>query len=405
MSLSPKKLILLGLGLILLIAIPLTVYLVQQQQETQGQAAPATRISFQPPSQTKAVGDDVTVDIFVDPGQAPNNNVISNVYLTVNYDSTKLEATASGITIDRGVLGTENLAPVLEPNTIAFSYGINPNSSTGVSQGITTNTKIGSITFKAIATTGDTPTTVSFDEAKSNALALSSDSNPDPNSNVVLPNGYGPAQITIIEATEVSPTVTVEPTVTFTPTPTSSPTPTSTPTVTATATPTPTGVGGANQVPTCSTLVLDKSASGTVPYTINFTASGTDSDGTITKVSFSFGDGTTADLIEGGGIGSSSVSTQSAHTYSTAGTFTASATFTDNSGGVSAATCSQIITITAAAGGGSPPDTGQPPVVQPTTPPTAVPTLPPTGPAETLIGIGIFGVILTLIGAVILFAL
>src|SRR3989344_1148288 len=396
MSLSPKKLILLGLGVMLLIAIPLTVFLVQKQQEIRSSAAPATSVSLQPASKTASVDENVSFDIMVNPGQAPNNNAVGLVALTLNFDPTKLEIGSSGVVIDKNVLPNEFTAPTVSANSISFinDVGIDPSKT------ITTTTKIGTITFKAIAVSSE-PTTISFDSSKSHLLAFSSEGNlTASDENVVLPNGYGSATVTISGASSITPTPTRRG---GTPTPTTSPgspTPTSSVPVPTTAVPTPTtasipvpttppGTGSGNQVPVCSSLVLDKSAVGTVPYAITFTVAGTDSNGTLNKASFSFGDGTIQEVTEGGGIGTNSVNTGLSHTYSTTGTFTATATLTDNSGGVSNS-CTQVITVSSGIA---------------EVPPPVAPTVAPAGPAETLIGIGGIGIIFSIIGGALLLIL
>ena len=90
-----------------------------------------------------------------------------------------------------------------------------------------------------------------------------------------------------------------------------------------------------NQVPTA--VMSATPATGNTPLTVAFSGTGsTDPDGTITSWSWSFGDGTT-----GGGATTS-------HVYSTAGTFTAALTVTDNEG-ASSTTSTPIVV-----NGGSP---------------------------------------------------
>ena len=73
MRFSGKKLFLIGFVVLLLVGIPATVYLVQQQQEIRSRAEKATNLSFQPESSVgtpivKAIGQDIPLDIMVDPG-------------------------------------------------------------------------------------------------------------------------------------------------------------------------------------------------------------------------------------------------------------------------------------------------------------------------------------------------
>ena len=76
------------------------------------------------------------------------------------------------------------------------------------------------------------------------------------------------------------------------------------------------------------------------------------------------------------------------HTYSSNGAFTASAVLTTTGGASSdPATCKQTITV----GSGATP-----------TPPGK---LPPTGPGQTFLLIGVTGAVVTILGAIVLFAL
>ncbi len=83
-------------------------------------------------------------------------------------------------------------------------------------------------------------------------------------------------------------------------------------------------VSAPNKAPTAS--ITASPTSGTVPLTVSFTATASDSDGSIVSYSWNFGDG------------SISSSTNPSHTYSAAGTYTATLTVTDNGGAQTSAT-------------------------------------------------------------------
>ncbi|MEK7573378.1 MAG: cohesin domain-containing protein [Patescibacteria group bacterium] len=401
MSLSPKKLILLGLGVILLIAIPLTVFVVQKQQQTRSGAAPATNLSFvdtttknpttETTPKTVSIGETVSFDVVMDPGI----NVVGGLTLIINYDSTKLAIEGQGITPNTTVMG--NLLGDINNTPGQINVSFSP-AAIDPTKAITQKTTIGTITLKALAITDvGTPTKITFD---GNTIVVPIGSG-DTNSNVLA--GSSPAFVVIVAQGEVTPTPTATPVPGVTTQPTATPTSAPVPQATATPIPVPTATPippvAANQIPVCSGLAIDVPTTGTLPYTVNFTATGTDSDGTISLASFNFGEGAVVDVTSGGGIGTNSVNIPASHIYSSAGTFTASAVLTDDASGASAA-CSQTIIVSAGTSGGAAP-TVPPVAVQP----TATPTLAATGPAETILGIGILGILFTIIGAAILFIL
>lgn len=369
--LSPKKLVLFGFILILLIAIPLTVYLVQKQQEIRGKAAPSTVLWFVPDSTTVQVGQTVSFDLMVDPG----NNQVSFIKLNINYDAAKLKVVTDGFTPNSAAFPTILQEPVYESGSISATLSVGADPTKVIQK----TTKIATVTFEALEQTDPgTPTQITFNNQ---TQVLSIASGDVFNENVL--STTKPAIVTITAGT-ITPTVTPEISITPIETPTNTPTPT----------PTTVVVQPTNQAPTCVALILDKVATGTAPYALTFTAVGSDSDGTINKVSFSFGDGIVQDETQGGGIGTSSANVTASHTYNNAGTFTATATLTDDKGAVSdTASCTQAITVTS------------PATIIPTEPPVAtqIPTVPPTGPRETILGIGALGLILTIIGGILLF--
>jgi hypothetical protein len=100
----------------------------------------------------------------------------------------------------------------------------------------------------------------------------------------------------------------------------------------------------ANEPPT-----VDCPTTTTGGLTANFTAVASDTDGTVDRVDWDFGDGTTTD--DGG--------TQQGHTYSTAGTYTVTNTVFDDDG-ASASNSALGCTVTVSDSGGPGPDTEPP---------------------------------------------
>lgn len=394
---SAKKFFLIGFIVILIIGIPVTIFYLQKQQETRSRAQPSTVLKFTPESTQsapiqKGIGDLIPLDVMVDPG----SNLVSFVKLSIIYDADKLATDSANAFAPNTIVFPNVLeGPVYSSGKIEVTLAIGPDP-TKVIQSLA---KAATFTFKAIAPTPDgQPTLVTYG---STTEVLSTGPNDQASENVL--SSTVPAAIAIGGA-EITPTITEgltpSPTSTPTTTPTAADTPTPSPTIEATATPistltpTPSGTAAANQVPVCSTLAVDRATTGIAPFAITFTANGTDSDGTISKVNFNFGDGAVSgDVATGGGIGTNSVNVATSHEYQNAGTYTASAVLTDNSGGVSDSTsCQQTIVVQSGTGATTMPGATS----------TPIPTLPPTGSVSTAVGIGA-AILLMIVGGGLLF--
>src|SRR5258706_11920323 len=83
------------LGMILLIGIgsAVAIYLVRQRTNIKQKAAAATTISFSPGSASVGVGQTVTADVQLDPG----NNQVSLLKLVISYDPTKFNENSAKI--------------------------------------------------------------------------------------------------------------------------------------------------------------------------------------------------------------------------------------------------------------------------------------------------------------------
>ena len=361
-----KKVLLIGFILVLLIAIPVTVFLLQQQSKTKSSAVAATTISILPASQDVKVGDTVPLTVKVDP---TNTNLVSFVKFTINYDNTKLSVDPTNGFVVSGAPNLLTLTKNVTYGTTSVSVTLSAN---GNAQAVIQQpTTIGTITFKVLPTASTAPTQITFG---TNTQVLSLGSTDQLNENVLA--SANPAALSISPA----PTVIASPT--------------------------------ATQIitPTCTSLTAD-TTSGTVPLNTNLTVVGASSNSTISKITFSFGDGQSQDITASGGIGTNSVSVLQSHAYATAGTFLAKAILTDANNVVNSSACTVTITVnstaTAAATITTTTDTTAAPTVMPTVTQEVIAQpspLPPTGPAD-LIKIGSIGGIITLVGAILLFAL
>lgn len=403
MNSKGKKFLLGGFLVMLLVGIPLSVYLVQQQQEVRSRAEKSTIVTFTPDSTQaapiqKAVGDSVPLDINVDPGK----NLVSFVKLEISYDPEVL-ATSSANAFQANTTAFPSVleGPVYTPGKIAVTLSVGPDPTKAIQQKV----KAATVTFTALKDTPPgTPTLVTY---SSNTQVLSIGSNDQASENVL--STATPATIAIGGAApspsdQPIPTGTIAPTVPITDSPTQAPLPTDVPLPTDILSPTPTGPvtsGPPNTAPVCSSIVADRELTGAAPFSITLTANGSDTDGTIGKVTFNFGDGQQSDVTTSGGIGTASVNVQASHTYNNPGTYQATAILTDSSAGVSlpSDTCKQTITVTEASGSASPaPNTGGGNVV-------LTPTMPPTGATETAIGIGVAVMMLIVGGGLLFFVL
>lgn len=372
MNIFKNKYFLLGNLAFLLLVIPVVLYFVKNQTSTKGSAAPTTTLSFNPASLTPDQCDNTkTAKISLNPG----SNIVSTVQLALKWDKSKFD-------ID------------FAPNTTAFSQTLKARSETqtgmtitlnigaDVTKAISTTTDVGTVTIKPLAPTNATVINLDIDAAGTKVYSLSS-------SDGVTENVYNSSashslqlSITSKSCNGASPSVTAAPATTATVSPTSTPTP-----------------SVVNQPPACLNLATSVS-SGSAPLSVTLTASGNDSDGTIAKTTFNFGDGTQQDVTTG--MGTASASAQLAHTYNSGGNFSATVSFTDNSGGVGSL-CTQAIAVTGAVATIAPTATATP-TPTPTELPTATPTIKNPGGVGTTFGI-IGGIVAVIAAGIFLLAL
>jgi len=362
---SYKKIFLLGFIITILLAIPFSVYIAQKRQNTTTKAAAATVLALEPAVNPIKVGDTLTLNITLDPNSA---NQVSFVKLSISYDASKF-ATFSG-SLSPNPAASNAMKIVIDDAkydsgkaTISLSIGSDPTKA------ITTKTTIATLQLKATDVVTPSGPNFTFDAAP--ATQVLSIASTDQTSENVL-SSTNPATVTVTGTAAPSSTPTLTPTVT----------PTKVPGTTGTVAPT---LPPSSAAPVCTSLTTDVATNGFTPYTISFTATGSDTDGTISKISFNFGD-TAQDLTTGGGIGTSSVSAQMMHVYVTPGIYTAYALLTDSTNDVSAqqTNCTQTITIAASQSAEI----------------TSTPV--PTGDNKAIFSFGALGIIITIIGGALL---
>ena len=371
---SYKKIFLLGFIITTLVAIPFSVYVAQKRQQPTTKATEGTILSFSPTPQSIKVGDNLSLNIYLEPTSA---NQVSFVKLSISYDSSKFATISSSLTANpesSNKLTTIIDDPKYESGkaSISLSIGADPANA------IKTKTKIAMLQLKAIAATIPNKTNITFDPAP-NTQVLSITTSTDQTSENVLSTTI-PAEITIASVA-ISPTAT--PTLTSTPTHTT-PIP-----ISGTVTPSLSPLSA----PVCLSLEVN-ATNAAILSPIAFVASGNATNGTISKISFNFGDAI-EDLEVKGEKGISSASGQITHTYKTPGIYTAYAILTDNNNNLSAQqdSCTKTITINSTDIDISPQPLIQPP---PCTDPNAC------GDGKTMFSLGALGIIITIIGGVLL---
>lgn len=401
MNVARKKILLFGFISLLLVGIPLAIYSLRLTEETRSRAQKATTVSFTPESTIespikKAIGDEIVLKVHIKPG----TNIVSFAKLEIQYDETKLAtAPADAFKGIETVFPVTLEGPTYAPGkiTVTLSVGSDPTKA------IQTEVDAATIRFKALANTNGTPTNVTYGN---NTEILSIGGTDQASENVLLT--VNPAIITIGDTSGTTPSVTQIPTATLVP---NAPTATTQPVQTTTppaASPTVSVVR--NQLPVCTALNIDRQSTGSAPYSVTFTGVGNDPDGTVSKVTFNYGDGPTETVTDSGGIGTNAVNIQKSHTYQNPGTYQAFAMLTDNANGVSdQAACKSTIIVLAPTGGVGGPNTN------PTTPPinptvgsnlTPFPTVTlKPGPGDVFIGAGAVAVGMMVLGGLLFLVL
>lgn len=203
----PKKHLplVIALLLLLIIGVAITVSFLSPKKTTQQEASGATVLSFSPESGNttplqKSINDTIDLDLMVDPG----TDAITFIKFQIHYDSTKISIDQTNpFTLNTIAFSGFVEGPVIENGTITESVSVGADPT----KAIRIPTKIGTLHIKTIATTGNTPTSLSF---SNQTQVLSAGSNATASQNVL--GTTNPAFITITDGTQ--PTTTQSPTAT-----------------------------------------------------------------------------------------------------------------------------------------------------------------------------------------------
>lgn len=363
MNILKNRWFILGNILLLLAVIPITLFVVKRQTDLRSKAAPSTNLSLAPQSVDAVVGEEITLDINVNPGQ----NIVSIVEMTISVDPAKLEIVS--LVNDDNVFPVKLRGPTINNDgTVTISMS----TSNDVTQAVQAPAKAGILKLKALAETSGAPTIVKIDQPSSQVFSLAT---ADGETENVLAS-VGSASVSIASSGGGSNV--------------GGPSPSPSPS--ASTSPSPSGAVG--QKPACTAFTTDKASTGTAPFALVFTVTGNSPNSTVKSVSFNFGDGVTQVATSSGGIGTKAVNVAMAHTYNNPGVYSASATLTDALGKVSdTVICTKSITATAVSAPTQPPASqGGQGGAQPT------PTLPVTGIFENTIAIGAVAVAVIAVG-------
>jgi len=144
---------------------------------TVAKVSPSTTINFNPTPQTVAVGQNINLDIIMNPG----TNQVDFAKLVINYDPTKLAILPAGPAICPA-----RPTDAFCPNILAFPVVLQPPVYTpgaisvtlsvggGPQSVIQVSTKIATVTFKAIAPTNLGSTQITIDKQQSQILSIAS---------------------------------------------------------------------------------------------------------------------------------------------------------------------------------------------------------------------------------------
>ncbi len=207
-----KRVGLILVSLLLFAALPATIFLVMRNQEIRNKAAPATTLSLNPATVSKAVGEDFTLEVKMNTAA----NQIVAVELNLTFDPTKLQAEW----IHNGTMFPNILSSGTVGNgTLSMAVG-----ATNTTTPITGTGTVATIKFKALAATSS-PVSVRFSQdtfvgalGEGNVNALTSTTP----ATITIGSGGSTITPTVTTTAGVTPTTTITGTPSVTPTDTPS---------------------------------------------------------------------------------------------------------------------------------------------------------------------------------------
>src|SRR3989344_7158135 len=153
-----KKILLLGSLILIILAIGVTVYLSQQQQEIRTKAEKSTTLSLIPASQSVTQGNEVILDVYLEPG----TNQVNFAEFSIKFDANKVSPINNGFQLEDGSTLNFISQPSISSGTIhlALGTGYNPENLIKIRK------KLGILSLKINNTAGLGESQVYFDSVQ-----------------------------------------------------------------------------------------------------------------------------------------------------------------------------------------------------------------------------------------------
>ncbi len=195
---STRNLIVFGFIVMLGIGVITTVLLAQRKTNQRSKAAASTTLAFSPASQNTNVGQTVTADLTLDPGQ----NQVSILKLVINYDGSVFDQSTATIIpnlITQSSPSSQGFVQILQPftntcNGTSCQMSVTESIGSQANLVITQPLKAASVSLKAIAQTGSSGSSVTIDQSSAAYSLAPSDQT---NENVIAFSSLSPLTISV----------------------------------------------------------------------------------------------------------------------------------------------------------------------------------------------------------------